>query len=89
MRLAELKTGGLTLPELAALIEHLPSTSAIYGIEHALPPGWTLNDLFLTDLFAVQTGQLHPARDALHKKAVLTDARARLARQQARIAAQQ
>lgn len=89
MRLAELRTGGLCLSELAALVEHLPSSSATYAIEHGMPPGWTLTDFFLTDLFAAHTGSLHPARDALHKKAVLEDARARLARQKARLAAQQ
>jgi len=88
VRLRELKTGGLALSELAALVEHLPSSSTTYGLEHGFPPGWTLTDFFLTDLWHAQTGQPHPARDALRKKAVLEDARARLMRQRARLAAQ-
>ena len=86
VRLADLRTGGLRLSELLAYIEHLPADSAVYGIEHGIPAGWTFTDFLLTDLFAVTSGEHHPARVALHEEARASDLRARFKRQQARLA---
>lgn len=89
MRLSELRTGGLCLSELCDLIKGLSPDSAIKGLEQGLPEGWSLTHVYLTDLYAAHTGQLHPARAALAERARAGDVLARLKAQQARLAANQ
>jgi hypothetical protein len=85
VRLADLRTGDLRLSELVAYIEHLPPGSAVWAHEHGLPFGWSLTDVFLTDLFAAFTGEAHPQRAAIQQKAEARSALDRLRRQKARL----
>lgn len=84
MRLADLRTGDLRLSELIAYIEHLPPGSAVWAHEHGLPFGWSLTDVFLTDLYAAFSGQPHPQRAEISKAAEARSALDRLKRQKAR-----
>lgn len=85
MRRDSLLTGEVTLPELAAYVEHLPSGSAVWCLEHGLPFGWDLSTILLTDLFAAQSGNVHPARAELDEKARAKSALERLRRQRERL----
>lgn len=86
MRLVELRTGGLTLPELAAYVEHLPPGSAVWAHLHGIPAGWSLTDILLTDIFAaLNSGNAHPARAEITEKARHKSALARLRAQRERL----
>lgn len=69
---------------MVAYVEHLPPGSAVWAKEHGIPFGWSLTDVLLSDLFAAFSGEPHPARAEIQKKAEYASALARLQRQKAR-----
>lgn len=86
MRLVELRQGGLTLPELAAYVEHLPPGSAVWAHEHGVPFGWSLDAILLSDIFAATNGgTAHPARAEITQQARARSAVERLRAQKARL----
>jgi len=85
VRLVELRQGGLTLPELAAYVEHLPPGSACWAHLNGVPLGWSLDTLLLTDIYAATRGQAHPARTEISDQARAKSALARLRAQKARL----
>lgn len=84
----DLKTGEMTLPELASYIEHLPVGSAVWCVEHGMPFGWTLTDVLISDIYAALVGNPHPARAEVVESARVRDAVARLKAQRERLNSQ-
>ena len=80
-----LSSGEVTLPELLAYVEYLPAGSAVWSIEHGLPYGWSLTDVLISDLFQVITGEEHPQRAPITKKARAEDVLRRLEAQRKRL----
>lgn len=80
-----LSSGEVSLPFLAACVEHLPPGSAVWAAEHDLPYGWSLSDVLLTDVFHALTGNAHPARAEITSAARARSAVSRLRAQAARL----
>jgi len=59
--LAEFWQGGMSLRRLYVLVSSLPPGSAVWAIQNGLPPGWSLTDVLLADVYHALTGQRHPA----------------------------